>query len=152
MNNEQILLGVESKPLEIFSSSVPPKAININYALKEIKELLHDSCSYYELSRTHSTFYLSAELISQVKTDVWYDTGGIRIPVFSGIWVLSNTLGAHITVGNKSFPIVQGDLHMWETGKRITYSHENTVMLGFNIVTPSLLKNQDLSQWISLQE
>jgi hypothetical protein len=82
MSKEQILLNVLTKPVKVFSSNVPfTEEPTINYAHREIKKLLDDSCSYYDLSRTHSTFYLSSELISGVRTDVWYDTGGVRIPV-----------------------------------------------------------------------
>jgi hypothetical protein len=43
--------------------------------------------------------------------------------------------------------LAAGDIYLWEAGKKITYSHENTVMIGFNIAPKSMLKNQDLSRW-----
>jgi hypothetical protein len=148
MSKEQILLNVLTKPVKVFSSNVPfTTAPTINYAHREIKKLLDDSCSYYDLSRTHSTFYLSSELISVVRTDVWYDTGGVRIPCFSGVYVLESEEGSFITVGGVSNLLDPGDLYLWEAGKKITYSHEKTVMLGFNIAPKSMLKNQDLSMW-----
>jgi hypothetical protein len=148
MNNHERLLSVLTKPVQIFSSNVPiVEGLSINYAHREIKKLLDDSCSYYELSRTHSTFYLSSELISGVRTDVWYDTGGVRIPCFSGIYVLESEEGSFITVGGVSNLLAPGDIYLWEAGKKITYSHEKTVMLGFNIAPKSMLKNQDLSIW-----
>jgi hypothetical protein len=148
VSKEQILLNVLTKPVKVFSSNVPfTTAPTINYAHREIKKLLDDSCSYYDLSRTHSTFYLSSELISVVRTDVWYDTGGVRIPCFSGVYVLESEEGSFITVGGVSNLLAPGDLYLWEAGKKITYSHEKTVMLGFNIAPKSMLKNQDLSMW-----
>ena len=148
MSKEQLLLNVLTKPVKIFSSNVPfTTAPTINYAHREIKKLLDDSCSYYDLSRTHSTFYLSSELIKSVRTDVWYDTGGVRIPCFSGVYVLESEEGSFITVGGVSNLLASGDLYLWEAGKKITYSHEKTVMLGFNIAPKSMLKNQDLSMW-----
>jgi hypothetical protein len=148
MNKHQLLLDVLTKPVKVFSSNVPIEGeLSINYAHREIKKLLEDSCSYYELSLTHSTFYLSSELISKVRTDVWYDTGGVRIPCFSGVYVLKSEEGSFITVGGVSNLLAPGDLYLWEAGKKITYSHEKTAMLGFNIVPKSMLKNQDLSTW-----
>lgn len=148
MSKEQILLSVLTKPVKVFSSNVPiGTEPSINYAHREIKKLLEDSCSYYDLSRTHSTFYLSSELIKGVRTDVWYDTGGVRIPCFSGVYVLEAEEGSFITVGGVSNLLAPGDLYLWEAGKKITYSHEKTVMLGFNIAPKSILKNQDLSMW-----
>jgi hypothetical protein len=148
MSKEQILLSVLTKPVKVFSSNVPIGTEPlINYAHREIKKLLDDSCSYYELSRTHSTFYLSSELIKGVRTDVWYDTGGVRIPCFSGVYVLEAEESSFITVGGVSNLLAPGDLYLWEAGKKITYSHEKTVMLGFNIAPKSMLKNQDLSMW-----
>ena len=145
---EHVLLSVVTKPVKVFSSNVPIEGKpSINYAHREIKKLLEDSCSYYELSRTHSTFYLSSELISGVRTDVWYDTGGVRIPCFSGVVVLEAEEGSFITVGGVSNLLSAGDIYLWEAGKKITYSHEKTVMLGFNIVPKSILKNQDPSKW-----
>lgn len=145
---EQELLDLLAKPVKIFSSNVPiPEDHSINYAHRELKKLLDDSCSYYDLSRTHSTFYLSSELISGVQTDVWYDTGGVRIPCFSGIYVLEAEEGSSITVGGVSNLLAPGDIYLWEAGKKITYSHEKTIMLGFNIAPKSMIKNQDLSMW-----
>ena len=151
MNKHERLLSVLTKPVKIFSSNVPiAKDMSINYAHREIKKLLEDSCSYYDLSRTHSSFYLSSELISRVRTDVWYDTGGVRIPCFSGVYVLESEEGSFITVGGVSNLLAPGDLYLWEAGKKITYSHEKTVMLGLNIVPKSMLKNQDLSRWVEI--
>jgi hypothetical protein len=149
MNNHERLLSVLTKPVNVSSRQMYPllKSPTLNYAHREIKNLLDDSCSYYDLSRTHSTFYLSSELISGVRTDVWYDTGGVRIPCFSGVYVLEAEEGSFITVGGVSNLLAPGDLYLWEAGKRITYSHEKTVMLGFNIAPKSMLKNQDLSMW-----
>jgi hypothetical protein len=148
MNKHQLLLEVLTKPVKVFSSNVPiAEGTSINYAHREIKKLLEDSCSYYDLSRTHSTFYLSSELISGVRTDVWYDTGGVRIPCFSGVVLISAEEGSFITVGGVSNLLAAGDIYLWEAGKKITYSHEKTVMLGFNIAPKSMLKNQDLSMW-----
>jgi hypothetical protein len=148
MNNQELLLSVLTKPVKIFSSNVPiVEDMSINYAHREIKKLLDDSCSYYELSRSHSTFYLSYELIGVVRTDVWYDTGGVRIPCFSGVVVLEAEEGSFMTVGGVSNFLAAGDIYLWEAGKKITYSHEKTVMLGFNIAPKSMLKNQDLSMW-----
>jgi hypothetical protein len=148
MNKHQLLLDLLTKPVKVFSSNVPiAEEMSINYAHREIKKLLEDSCSYYELSRTHSTFYLSSKFIYRVRTDVWYDTGGVRIPCFSGVVVLEAEEGSFITVSGVSNLLAAGDIYLWEAGKKITYSHENTFMLGFNIAPKSMLKNQDLSMW-----
>ncbi len=148
MNKHERLLSVLTRPVKIFSSNVPiVEDMSINYAHREIKKLLEDSCSYYDLSQTHSTFYLSAELIRGVRTDVWYDTGGVRIPCFSGVVVLEAEEGSSMTVGGVGNLLAAGDIYLWEAGKKITYSHKNTVMLGFNIAPKSMLKNQDLSMW-----
>jgi hypothetical protein len=145
---EQELLELLAKPVKVFSSNVPiAEDRSINYAHREIKKLLDDSCSYYELSRTHSTFYTSSELISGVRTDVWYDTGGVRIPCFSGVYVLEAEEGSSIIIGGVPNLLAPGDLYLWEAGKKITYSHEKIVMLGFNIAPKSMLKNQDLNMW-----
>jgi hypothetical protein len=145
---EQVLLSLLTKPVKVFSSNVPIDGEpSINYAHREIKKLLEDSCSYYELSRTHSTFYLSSEFINGVRTDVWYDTGGVRIPCFSGVFILTAEEGSFITVGGVSNLLAAGNIYLWEAGKKITYSHKNTFMIGFNIAPKSMLKNQDLSMW-----
>ena len=145
---EQVLLNLLTRPVKVFSSNVPIDGEpSINYAHREIKKLLEDSCSYYELSQTHSTFYLSSELISGVRTDVWYDTGGVRIPCFSGVLVLGAEEGSFITVGGEANLLAPGDIYFWEAGKKITYSNKNTVMIGFNIAPKSMLKNQDLNVW-----
>ena len=143
---EQEILELLSKPVKVFSSHVPISK-DRSYVYKEIKKLLDDSCVFYELSQVHLTFYLSSESISKVRTDVWYDTGGVRIPCFSGVVVLEAEEGSFITVGGVSNLLSAGDIYLWEAGKKITYSHENTVMLGFNIAPKSMLKNQDLNMW-----
>jgi hypothetical protein len=61
--------------------------------------------------------------------------------------IISAEEGSFITVGGVSNLLSAGDIYLWEAGKKITYSHEKTVMLGFNIAPKSMLKNQDLSMW-----
>jgi hypothetical protein len=55
--------------------------------------------------------------------------------------------GSSMTVGGVGNLLAAGDIYLWEAGKKITYSHKNTFMLGFNIAPKSMLKNQDLSVW-----
>jgi hypothetical protein len=143
---EQEVLELLAKPVKVFSSNVPISK-DRSQVYKEIKKLLEDSCAFYELSRTHLTFYSSSELISGVRTDVWYDTGGVRIPCFSGVYILESEEGSSLMVGDVSNLLAPGDLYLWEAGKRLRYSHENTIMLGFSIAPKSMLKNQDLSRW-----
>jgi hypothetical protein len=143
---EQEVLELLAKPVKVFSSNVPISK-DRSQVYKEIKKLLEDSCAFYELSRTHLTFYSSSELISGVRTDVWYDTGGVRIPCFSGVYVLGAEEGSYVMVEDVPNLLAPGDLYLWEAGKRLRYSHENTIMLGFNIAPKSMLKNQDLSMW-----
>ena len=143
---EQEVLELLAKPVKVFSSNVP---ISEDHSCvhKEIKKLLEDSCNFYELSRTHLTFYLSFESISEVRTNVWYDTGGVRIPCFSGVYILEAEEGSSLMVGDVSNLLAPGDLYLWEAGKRLRYSHENTIMLGFSLVPKYMLNNQDLSLW-----
>jgi hypothetical protein len=143
---EQEILELLAKPVKIFSSNVPVSEDHSDM-YKEIKKLLEDSCNFYELSKTHLTFYLSSELITGVRTDVWYDTGGVRIPCFSGAYVLEAKESSHLMVGDVPNLLAPGDLYLWEAGKRLRYSNENTTMLGLNIVPKYMLKNQDLSRW-----
>lgn len=143
---EHLLLNVLAKPVKVFSS----KVTDPNYAHKEFKSLIEDACSYYSLSRTHLTFYISSESISGVRTDVWYDTGGVSIPCFYGVLVLEAEPGSTMNVGGVDLPLIVNSLYLWESGKKIRYSHEKTAMLGFNIVPKSMLKNQDPARWQEL--
>lgn len=143
---EQEILELLAKPVKIFSSNVPTSE-DRPHVDKEIKKLLDDACTFYELSQTHLTFYLSSELINGVRTDVWYDTAGVRIPCFSGVYVLMAEEGSSLMVGDVPNLLAPGDLYLWEAGKRLRYSHENTSMLGFSVVPKYMLNNQDLSRW-----
>jgi hypothetical protein len=143
---EQEILELLAKPVKIFSSNVPI-SIGHSYMCKEIKKLLEDSCNFYELSQAHLTFYLSFELITGVRTDVWYDTGGVRIPCFSGVYILETEENSSLMVGDVYNLLAPGDLYLWEAGKRLRYSHKNTNMLGFSVVPEYMLKNQDLGRW-----
>jgi hypothetical protein len=145
---EQEILELLAKPVKIFSSNVPiSEDRSINDAYPEIKKLLDDACIFYELSRAHLTFYVSSELINRVRTDVWYDTAGVKIPCFSGVYVLEAEEASSLMVGDVPNLLAPGDLYLWEAGKRLRYSHENTTMLGFNIVPKYMLNNQDLGLW-----
>lgn len=151
LSKEQILLNVRSKPTKMFYSDLlPTGSTDINYAHKEILFLLEEACRYYDLSRKHLTFYVSHEQITSVRTDVWYDTGGVKIPCFYGVYVLSSEDGAHMLVDNVICKIYPGALYLWESGKRITYSHEDIAMLGFNVVPKAMIKNQDMDLWTEL--
>ena len=143
---EQEILDLLAKPVKVFSSHVPISK-DRPHVYKEIKKLLEDSCNFYELSRTHVSFYRSSELINGVRTDVWYDTGGVRIPCFSGVYILEAEKGSSLMVGDVANLLAPGDLYLWEAGKRLRYSHENTIMLGFSLVPKYMLNNQDLSLW-----
>ena len=143
---EQEILELLAKPVKIFSSNVPVSDDHSDM-YKELKKLLEDSCNFYELSTAHLTFYVSSELINGVRTDVWYDTAGVRIPCFSGAYVLAAEEGSSLMVGDVPNLLAPGDLYLWEAGKRLRYSNENTTMLGLNIVPKYMLKNQDLNRW-----
>jgi len=146
MSKEQILIQALSKPIKIFSS----KTTDSIYAHRDLKTLLEEACRYYNLSRSHLTFYISSEIIKKVRTDVWYDTGGVSIPCFYGIMVIEAEPDSTINVGGVDLPLIVNSLYLWESGKRIRYSHENTAMLGFNIVPKSMLKSQDPVRWQEL--
>lgn len=146
MSKEQLLIQALSKPVKIFTS----KTTDSIYAHKEFKNLLEEACSHYSLSRSHLTFYISSEIVSGVRTDVWYDTGGVSVPCFYGIMVIEAEPNSTINVGGVDLPLIVNSLYLWESGKRIRYSHEKTAMLGFNIVPKSMLKNQDPARWQEL--
>lgn len=146
MSKEQLLIQALSKPVKIFTS----KTTDSIYAHREFKSLLEEACSYYSLSRSHLTFYISSEKINGVRTDVWYDTGGVSVPCFYGIMVIEAEPNSTINVGGVDLPLIVNSLYLWESGKKIRYSHEKTAMLGFNIVPKSMLKNQDPARWQEL--
>lgn len=151
MNKEQILFDAIAKPIKVFYSDVPATGSSeLNYVHKEILFLLDEACSYYGLSKNHLTFYLSHEHITDVRTDVWYDTGGVRVPCFSGLYVLDAEENAQALIDTTICRLYPGAIYLWEAGKQIRYSHENTAMLGFNVAPTSMLKNQDMTLWKEL--
>lgn len=122
---------------------------NIYSALSNIKLLLQDACNHYEINYKRSRYYLSTEYIVKLRTDAWYDFGGIRIPCFSGIMLIDND-PLTIKVNDAELELNCGDIALFEAGHKIRYNREDTKIISFSIAPLSMLKGQYPQKWIVL--
>jgi len=140
---EQSVAGDLSKNvLGIYNSSIYD-------ILLEIKKMLSEACRVYDINIEKSRYYISSEYISGVKSDAWYDFGGIRIPCFSGMVILDGEL-QKIQIGKESIDVKAGDMLLFEAGHKIVYGSESLNMISFSIAPLSLLQGQYPQKWIPI--
>jgi hypothetical protein len=121
---------------------------NIYSLLKAVIESLRSACSHYEINYERMFYFISSVYQKEVSSEYWYDTGGIRIPCFSGMAFLDGVDNLDITIGNTKVNVSSGDFILFEAGHRIVYSKNNTNMLSFNIAPLDMLSGQYPQKWI----
>lgn len=120
---------------------------NIHSAFLSIKDLLDQACSNFEINIKKSKYYLSADYALKLRTDAWYDFGGIRKPCFSGIMLIdNNTLG--VKIDDTEIELNCGDIAVFEAGHKIRYNREDTKIIIFSIAPLSMLKGQYPQKWM----
>jgi hypothetical protein len=122
---------------------------NINKALQVIKGLLIDALSYYDLS-SKVGYYLSSDYSDSVRTDVWYDMGGVSVPCFSGVYFIESSEESTTSVNGDKYFTPKGTILLFEAGKRIVYGEENIKILTFSIAPIPLLEKQYPQKWLPL--
>ncbi len=121
---------------------------NIYSLLKSIRESLKSICYHYEINYARMFYYISSMYQKEVSTEYWYDTGGIRIPCFSGMAFLDDVDNMEITIGDTKVTVSSGDFILFEAGHKIVYSKSNTNMISFNIAPLDMLSGQYPQKWI----
>lgn len=122
---------------------------NINKVLKSIRELLLEALDYYELSSKEG-YYISSEYVDDIRTDVWYDMGGMRIPCFSGVYFIESAENSTLKINNEIFKTPPGSILLFEAGKRVVYSDSNIKVLTFSVAPIPLLEKQYPQKWIPI--
>lgn len=121
----------------------------INRALQIIRGLLTEALNYYELS-SKVGYYISSDYVEGVRTDVWYDMGGTRVPCFSGVYFIDSLDSSATTINGISYPTPKGTILLFEAGKRIVYGEENVKLLTFSIAPIAMLEKQYPQKWIPI--
>ena len=122
---------------------------NINKALQVVRGLLTEALSYYDLS-SKAGYYLSSEYSDNIRTDVWYDMGGISVPCFSGVYFIESLDNSTTTINGTSYPTPKGTILLFEAGKHIVYGEENVKLLTFSIAPIAMLERQYPQKWIPI--
>jgi hypothetical protein len=123
---------------------------NIYKLALSIKEAVKEMCSHYDISYSRMSYFISSLYQEQVNSEYWYDTGGIRIPCFSGMAFLDNIESLKVKVGNSEVTVNSGDFIIFEAGHKITYSQNYTNMISFNIAPIAIIKGQYPEKWIPI--
>jgi hypothetical protein len=142
---------VESRPVEDPYSKNYLGAYNkqINQAFQVIRGLLTEALKYYELS-SKAGYYISSDYVDDVRTDVWYDMGGTRVPCFSGIYFLESSEDSTTSINGVSYQTPSGTILLFEAGKKIIYGEESIKLLTFNIAPVPMLERQYPQKWIPI--
>lgn len=122
---------------------------NINKALQVIREMLTKALNYYDLSSTVG-YYLSSDYTDGVRTDVWYDMGGVSAPCFSGVYFIESPKETIIEINGLQRSVSSGTLILFEAGKKIVYKDPEVKILTFSIAPLSLLERQYPQKWIPI--
>lgn len=123
---------------------------NTHSLLVKIKKMLKDACANHEINYDRMFYFISSYHQKNVSTEHWYDTGGIRIPCFSGIAFLDETDPLEVTIGDKRMSLSSGDVILFESGHKIIYEKSDVNMLSFNIAPLDMLKGQYPQKWIPM--
>ena len=108
-----------------------------------------EALDYYELSSKEG-YYISSEYVDDIRTDVWYDMGGMRIPCFSGVYFIESLENSTLKINDEIFKTPQGSILRFEAGKKIVYSDSNIKVLTFSIAPIPLLEKQYPQKWIPI--
>jgi len=117
--------------------------------LQVIRGLLIEALPYYDLS-SKSGYYLSSDYSDNVRTDVWYDMGGVSVPCFSGVYFIESSEESITSVNGDKYSTPKGTILLFEAGKRIIYGEENVKILTFSIAPIPLLEKQYPQKWLPL--
>ena len=121
----------------------------INRVLQIIRGLLTEALNYYELS-SKVGYYISSDYVKGVRTDVWYDMGGTRVPCFSGVYFIDSLDSSDTTINGTSYPTPKGTILLFEAGKRIVYGEADVKLLTFSISPIAMLEKQYPQKWIPI--
>jgi len=122
---------------------------NINKALQVIRGLLIEALSYYDLS-SKSGYYLSSDYSDNVRTDVWYDMGGVSVPCFSGVYFIKSSEESITAVNGDKYATPKGTILLFEAGKHIVYGETDLKLLTFSIAPIAMLERQYPQKWIPI--
>jgi len=121
---------------------------NIYSLLKAVRESLRSACSHYEINYERMFYFISSVYQKEVSSEYWYDTGGIRIPCFSGMAFLDDVDNLEVTIGDTKVTVNSGDFILFEAGHKIVYNKNKTNMLSFSIAPLDMLSGQYPQKWI----
>ena len=119
----------------------------IHESFKKIKDLLKEACLFYEININKTKYYISSEYIDSVRTDAWYDFGGIRIPCFSGIMSIGED-SFILKINDQDILIEPGEIAVFEAGHKIRYNIENVKIISFSIAPLSMIKGHYPQKWM----
>lgn len=129
-------------PLQVYDK-------NIFDAFQIIKTMWGKMCVLNNLDVNKNRYYITSEINNISSSNFWYDDGGIRIPVFSGHWILECQDNPSININNEDVQLQRGSIVMFEAGKKYSFSNIS-VILSFNISTYSKIVNQYPQKWMPL--
>ena len=158
-NSEQVLIFSEGDTADFLYERSCVNDLSFNYfqiynestynCLNKIKAMLKEICKIHEVSISKNLYFISSEYEEEFLEDFWYDSGGIRIPIFCGYWILESDEGSFMTVDENKIDLVPGTLVVFEAGKKNSFSNVKSA-ISFNISTLSKIKNQYPQKWMPL--
>jgi hypothetical protein len=122
---------------------------NVYLALREISKMLFKICKKNEISITKNMYFIASEYEEDFSSKFWYDSGGIRIPIFCGYWFLDCEDEASVIIENQKINVKSGTILLFEAGQKIVFKNVNKA-ISFNLSTMSKIKNQYPQKWMPI--
>jgi hypothetical protein len=121
---------------------------NIYSAFKKIKDMIEEICSFHTIDAKKNKYYLTSEISEEFLENYLYDFGGIRIPVFGGVWFLESENGS-ICIDDEVIDVVPGTIVLFEAGRKFSFKNISKA-ISFNVSTLNKIKNQYPQKWMPI--
>jgi hypothetical protein len=118
-------------------------------ALQKIKEMFEEISSQYEINKKRNRYYISSNLETNFIENFWHDSGGMKIPVFAGYWILESKNDAKIIFEKVEADVFPGTVIIFDASKKYSFSNISAG-ISFNISTLSKIQQQYPQKWMPL--
>lgn len=140
IDSSSVINSMFFNPLQIYS-------FEIRNIFNLIKKMLAELCKQYDINIEKNMYFISSEYENELLNNYIYDTGGIRIPCFSGYCFLNCKDDSYIKIENKKIEISNGSIILFESGHKIKFNNVESA-ISFNISPISMLAGQYPQKWM----
>lgn len=122
---------------------------NVHSCVRKISQDIKTMCESYQISMSKNMFFITSDYELDFSEDFWYDTGGTKIPSFSGYWFLETKEDAFISIEDKDIDVMPGKIVCFEASRKTIFKNVESA-ISFNVTTLSKLEGQYPQKWMPI--